>query len=171
MKNRNQELNDNWQTPPYFLAEQTAKYGELFDPFPLNNNFEETGWDAYSLPWHSFNFVNPPYNLKDKTRAIKKVIEEQKKGNRSLCLLPVSTSTVLFQDLILPNHRELEFVKGRIPFIGVNSKGQCVNWNLKQELTEEDKAEKVQDHSGRLWNGIPKHVNNNGQHDSMLVLF
>ena len=41
-------------------------------------------------------------------------------------LLPVSTSTVLFQDHIKPNAKEIRFVRGRIPFLGYNTRGEYV---------------------------------------------
>ena len=42
-------------------------------------------------------------------------------------LLPVSTSTVLFHEHIQPNAKEIRFVKGRIKFIGINTKGKLVD--------------------------------------------
>jgi len=50
-----------------------------------------------------------------------------KKGKRSVLLLPVSTSTKLFHDKIKPNATEIRFLKGRVKFIGVNTKGEFVN--------------------------------------------
>lgn len=41
-------------------------------------------------------------------------------------LLPVSTSTKLFHDHILPNNPEIRFVRGRIRFSGFNTKGEYV---------------------------------------------
>ena len=40
-----------------------------------------------------------------------------------MLLLPVSTSTTLFHDYILPNAIEIRYVRGRIRFIGINTKG------------------------------------------------
>lgn len=47
----------------------------------------------------------------------------------ALCvmLLPVSTSTKLFHDVILPNAKEIEFVRKRIKFKGVNTFGVYVD--------------------------------------------
>ncbi len=42
-------------------------------------------------------------------------------------LLPVSTSTKLFHDYIQPNANEIRFIKGRIKFVGINTKGEFVN--------------------------------------------
>lgn len=41
-------------------------------------------------------------------------------------LLPVSTSTKLFHEHIKPNAREIRFVRGRIHFLGTNTKGKYV---------------------------------------------
>ena len=51
-----------------------------------------------------------------KEAFIKKGIEEMKKGKLCVFLLPVSTSTKLFHELIKPNATEIEFIKGRIKF-------------------------------------------------------
>ena len=55
-----------------------------------------------------------------------KAIEESKKGKLCVMLLPVSTSTKLFHEHIQPNVKEIRFVKGRIKFLGVNTKGEYV---------------------------------------------
>lgn len=62
------------------------------------------------------NFVNPPYSLKLKTAFVKRALEESKKGKTCVLLLPVSTSTELFHEVILPNTKKIEFVKGRLKF-------------------------------------------------------
>jgi hypothetical protein len=49
------------------------------------------------------NFINPPYSRKLKEAFIRKALEESKKGKTCVLLLPVSTSTAIFHDVILPN--------------------------------------------------------------------
>jgi hypothetical protein len=56
-------------------------------------------------------------------------------------LLPVSTSTKVFHEIILPNAKEIRFVRGRISFEGFNTFGE--------KTTQKDK----------------------GMHDSMVVIF
>ena len=56
-----------------------------------------------------------------------KASEESRKGKTCVMLLPVSTSTKLFHDYILPNAKEIRFVKGRIKFKGINTKGEYVD--------------------------------------------
>ena len=52
------------------------------------------------------------------TNDLKKAIEESKKKKLCVLLLPVSTSTKLFHDFILPNAKKIIFVRGRIKFLG-----------------------------------------------------
>ena len=42
-------------------------------------------------------------------------------------LLPVSTSTKLFHEWILPEKPEIRFIKGRLKFGGYNTKGEYVD--------------------------------------------
>ena len=62
------------------------------------------------------NFVNPPYSRKLKEQFIMKALEESRKGKTCVLLLPVSTSTTIFHDVILPNAKKIEFVRGRLKF-------------------------------------------------------
>ncbi|MBT3853329.1 hypothetical protein HOF65_05085 [bacterium] len=68
------------------------------------------------MEWRKYNFINPPYSLDLKTAFVKKAIEERKKGHNCIMLLPVSTSTKLFHDYILPNKDLIIFLKGRVKF-------------------------------------------------------
>ena len=54
-----------------------------------------------------------------------KAIEESKKGKLCVMLLPVSTSTKIFHEIIYPN-AEIRLLKGRVKFKGYNSKGEYV---------------------------------------------
>ena len=76
---------------------------------------------------NSVCFINPPYSRKLKEAFVNRAIIESKKGKICVMLLPVSTSTKLFHDVIKPNAKEIRFVKGRIKFIGVNTKGEKVD--------------------------------------------
>jgi hypothetical protein len=116
VKPKNVKSNDNWKTPEDFYKKLNEKYNFDFDPCPLNSTF-----DGLSCEWGKSNFVNPPYSRKLKELFILKAIEESKKGKRVVMLLPVSTSTKIFHDHIIPNCKNLEFIKGRLKFN--NSKG------------------------------------------------
>ena len=152
MKNRfyNQ---DDWQTPKWFYDELDALYHFDFDPCPLEFDF-----DGLLCEWGQCNFVNPPYSFHKKEAFVEKAVEEQAKGRTSVFLLPVSTSTKLFHEIIIPKAQVVRFLYKRIPFIGVNSHGEYVNWHLES------------------LSGVPApegvvHVKASGQQDSMLVVF
>jgi hypothetical protein len=122
MKNRNLNNTDHWKTPDYFYEPLNEKYDFNFDPCPLYADF-----DGLVIEWGERNFVNPPYSRKLKEAFVKKGIEESKKGKLCVFLLPVSTSTALFHDFIVPNMTDIEFVRKRIRFEGVNTKGESVS--------------------------------------------
>ena len=125
MKNRNINHIDHWKTPEYFYNSLNRKYNFNFDPCPLNHDL--TLWDGLKIEWKERNFVNPPYSRKLKEAFVKKAIHESKKGKLCVCLLPVSTSTVLFHSYIKPNATDIEFVEKRIKFEGYNTKGEFVD--------------------------------------------
>jgi hypothetical protein len=84
-------------------------------------------WNGLTVEWGNRNFVNPPYSRKLKEAFILKAIEESKKGKLCVMLLPVSTSTKIFHDHILPNKKEIKFIRRRLKFSGYNTKGEFVN--------------------------------------------
>ena len=124
MKNRNLNNSDNWQTPEELYNKLNEEFNFNFDPCPLNHNIES--WDGLKVEWKERNFINPPYSRKLKDLFVKKAIEESKKGKLCVLLLPVSTSTKLFHDYILPNQKEIRFLRGRVKFIGFNTFGEYV---------------------------------------------
>lgn len=71
------------------------------------------------------NYINPPYNGKDKKLFIKKAIEEYKKGKVCILLIPASTETQDFKEL-WKNANEIRFIHKRIKFHGENTKGEWV---------------------------------------------
>tara|TARA_Y100000401_G_scaffold101095_1_gene90431 strand:+ start:1219 stop:1641 length:423 start_codon:yes stop_codon:yes gene_type:complete len=122
MKNRNLDHSDHWATPKDFYAELNKEFNFDFDPCPLHADF-----DGLTIEWGKRNFINPPYSRKLKEAFVKKAIIEAGKGKLCVCLLPVSTSTVLFHDHILPNATDIRFVRKRLIFKGVNTFGECVD--------------------------------------------
>jgi site-specific DNA-methyltransferase (adenine-specific) len=114
------KIHDDWETPDWLLDKIRAEFGEFFDPCPLDANF-----NGLEVDWKKVNYINPPYNRKDKEAFILKAYGESQKGNTSIMLLPVSTSTVIFHEVIL-KHAEIRFLRGRVKFKGYNSKGEYV---------------------------------------------
>ena len=112
---------DNYATPPGFYKILNERFNFDFDPCPYNEG--EILVDGLKIDWGKSNFVNPPYSQKLKEDFIKKGIEEMKKGKLSVFLIPVSTSTKLFHDFILPNATKIEFIRGRIKFGKIDQKG------------------------------------------------
>jgi phage N-6-adenine-methyltransferase len=127
MKNRNINNHDNWETPLYLYDELNKEFNFDFDPCPICFDEITPDKDGLLIEWGQRNFVNPPYSRKLKEAFVKKAIEESKKGKLCVCLLPVSTSTILFHDYILPNAHNIRFLKGRVKFIGYNTFGEKVN--------------------------------------------
>ena len=122
MKNRNLDHSDHWATPKELYNKLNNEFNFDFDPCPLHSDF-----DGLLINWGKSNFVNPPYSRKLKEAFIIKALEESKKGSLCVLLLPVSTSTKIFHEVIVPNANEIRFIKGRIKFEGINTKGEKVN--------------------------------------------
>lgn len=115
------KIHDNWKTPDELYTKLDNEFNFDFDPCPLNAEF-----DGLSVDRGKRNFVNPPYTRKLKELFILLAYEKSKTGTLSVMLLPVSTSTKIFHDVILP-HAEIRFLKGRVKFAGTNAKGQYVS--------------------------------------------
>ena len=127
MKNKNLKNNDNWQTPKEFYDKLNLEFNFDFDPCPLNKNEIKPQNNGLLIDWGQRNYINPPYSIKLKKAFVLKALEESRKGKLCVLLLPVSTSTKLFHEIIKPNANEIRFIQGRIKFIGINTKGQLVN--------------------------------------------
>lgn len=121
MKNRNLENHDNWKTPDDFYNKLNNEFHFNFDPCPLFSDF-----DGLLIDWKERNYINPPYSRDLKEKFIRKAFEESKKGRLCVMLLPVSTSTKIFHEVIYP-HAEIRFIKGRIKFEGINTFGEKVS--------------------------------------------
>ena len=124
MKNRNLNHKDDWATPMEFFNTLHKEFNFTFDPCPFEHDLSK--WDGLKIEWGERNYINPPYSRITKEAFILKAIDESKKGKLCVMLLPVSTSTKIFHDHILPNKKEIRFIKGRLKFSGVNTKGEYV---------------------------------------------
>ena len=125
MKNKNIQSNNNhWKTPDWFYDKLDKEFHFDFDPCPLNHDLSK--WNGLNIDWGYRNFINSPYSRNDKEAFIIKAIHEARKGKLCVMLLPVSTSTGIFHNYIVPNAKEIRFIKGRLKFEGVNTRGEYV---------------------------------------------
>lgn len=172
MKNRNLDHKDHWQTPKCFYDKWDRIFNFDFDPCPLYHNIDM--WDGLIVDWGLRSYINPGYSLDIKTAFVIKAIEESKKGKLCFMLLPVSTSTSLYHDLILPNVWHKEEVKGRIPFIGTTQFGQKINhpkpWGDGTVMVP-NKKYNPKDPDSQEFLKKPEYIKQAGQHDSMIVIF
>lgn len=129
MKNRAIKHSNNWATPKHFYEKLNDEFCFDFDPCPLNTGEISPEKNGLLINWGKRNFVNPPYSRALKEAFVLKALEESKKGAICVLLLPVSTSTRLFHEVIKPNATEIRFVRGRISFCGVNAKGEYTETN------------------------------------------
>lgn len=124
MKDRNLPASDNWETPKEIYDVWNAEFHFDFDPCPLNTGTIPPERDALLIEWGQCNYVNPPYSRKLKEAFVLRGVEMMRRGKTSVFLLPVSTSTKLFHEIIQPLASEIRFLRGRIAFHGVNTKGE-----------------------------------------------
>ena len=92
----------------------------------LNNEFDFTAdvsphmslLNMLNVEWIGRIYCNPPYN--NQRSFIEKCLNQLNKGNLEcgVFLLPSRTDTKLFHELILPNAKEIRFIKGRLKFEG-----------------------------------------------------
>lgn len=126
MKNKNLIHSDNWATPRTLYDALDAEFDFDFDPCPLNTGEITPETDGLKIMWGERNFVNPPYSRKLKEAFVNRAVGFKAVGRLSVLLLPVSTSTVLFHEVIRPNADDIRFLKGRVKFEGFNTFGDRV---------------------------------------------
>lgn len=124
MKNRNLQHSDNWGTPKDLYDKLNTEFSFDFDPCPIHIGEVPAEKDGLLLEWGRINFVNPPYSRAIKESFVKKGIKLKEKGHTSVFLLPVSTSTKLFHEHILPNADDIRFLKGRVKFTKFDELGE-----------------------------------------------
>lgn len=108
---------DHWATPKWLYDKLDKEFNFDFDPCPLHSKF-----DGLSVEWGESNFINPPYNRKDKPKFIKKAYEQWMKGKTCVLLIPVKTSTADFHNILLP-HAEIRYLRGRPKFLEHGEEG------------------------------------------------
>jgi len=119
-----QAENSHWATPKEFYNSLYRKYHFDFDPCPLHHDLKL--WDGLKIEWGKRNFVNSQWDRKTKEAFIHKALVESRKGKLCVLLLPVSTSTDIFHEVIWKNALKIRFIHRRLCFEGINSYGQYV---------------------------------------------
>lgn len=89
-------------------------------PFPKPDE-----WDALNAQWGESNFVNPPFRKADgngfgPTAFVRKAIEENKKGKRSVLIIPTQS----YVNLLLEAGAEVRSM-GRIKWLECETNEEC----------------------------------------------
>ena len=108
-----------WLTPPELYEELDEEFHFNFDPCPYPRSKR---YNSLLIPWEKMNYCNPPYRKMDgntdgPTAFVRKAIEEQKRGNSTVLLLPVQS----YVNLLLEAGAELR-AAGRTKFLEVKTK-------------------------------------------------
>ena len=104
------------ETPDWLKLEIIERFGEYFDPCPVNPQF-----DGLSIDWPRDKavYVNPPYTRGQLSKWVKKCHFEAVSGSLVVLLIPSYTDTAYFHDYIYKKQGvEIEFFRGRIQFKG-----------------------------------------------------
>jgi hypothetical protein len=164
MKNRILAPSNNWATPVDLYDKLHERFNfNGFDPCPIDCDLNQ--FNGLIAPWPVGNiFCNPSYDLEGKTAFSEKTAFHFFTGKceSAVLLLPVSTSTKLFHEFFLPNKATIEFIQGRIPFEGIDTKGTWCNPMKGRNM------DAWRDKNLRIGQAG---VNRSGQFDSMLVIF
>lgn len=112
---------DEFQTPPWLFAQLTAKYSFRVDIAARQANalckYYCTDFLRYGL--EDFDglmscYCNPPYSRCEEW--VVKCYEESKKGHQIVMLIPASTDTNYWHEIVFKNAKEIWFLHGRIAF-------------------------------------------------------
>lgn len=107
------------ETPDWLKKKIVERFGEYFDPCPINPQF-----DGLSISWprDQVCYVNPPYSRGKLSKWVKKCHSEAVSGSLVVLLIPSYTDTAYFHDHIYQkNGVDIEFFRGRIQFKGYTS--------------------------------------------------
>jgi hypothetical protein len=122
---------DEWGTPPDLATDLGTTHGITVDVACRSTNAKypialaiDKGIDGLKFPWHEIPsiqngnaaFCNPPHSTI--VQWITKVIDESDEGVKTVMLIPASTGTDHWHNLVLPNAVEIQEVKHRISFYG-----------------------------------------------------
>jgi site-specific DNA-methyltransferase (adenine-specific) len=156
MKSKSNIASDTWLTPRVFYDRINERFQfDDFDPCPPNCDLSL--FNGLKVDWAPKTFCNPPYSRVDKEKFLYKGFEESKKSKLVVFLVPVSTSTKIFHELILPNAK-IEFLRGRLKFEGIDREGNWINPGVGMYQLQ----------------NVPENapqISRSGQNDNMLIIF
>lgn len=101
---------DGTRTPPAYFTELNRKYRFVVDLFAQRGNelcerFFDRGANALVLDWprleEGWCFGNPMYSRGNIEPAVRKAVAEARKGSGVVYIIPATTGTVWFNDLLL----------------------------------------------------------------------
>ncbi len=99
-----------WSTPPDVYAGLHKEFNFDFDPCPLGG--DEDGLASLFVRWAGRRvFCNPPYGP-----TLNKWLERGLEADVAVFLIPARTDTRWFHEIVLPNAKEIRFIKGRLKF-------------------------------------------------------
>lgn len=111
----------DWRTPRWLFDQLNAEFRFDFDAAASAENrlcvlYMTEELDALMHPWAPLStFVNPPYAKL--YPWVQKAYDESRKGATVVMLLPASTDTKWFHEIVQP-HAEVRFLRGRLRFEG-----------------------------------------------------
>jgi phage N-6-adenine-methyltransferase len=127
-----------WRTPPELFTRLNARFQFDYDAFAshenalcrqystMNGTFwrnEDGSWwegssdDGLAFDWSERRvWMNPPYSRDLIAKCVRKAVDERNKAQIIVALIPASTETMWFQQLVLP-HCHIEWLPRRVRFI------------------------------------------------------
>lgn len=110
------QATDRWATPRAVYDELNNEFDFNFDPCPLDGDTD--GLSPLFTTWKGKRvFCNPPYGP-----GIGQWLLRGLEADLAVFLIPARTDTRWFHEIVLPNAKEIRFIKGRLKFGGaVNS--------------------------------------------------
>ena len=99
-----------WPTPKKVYEELDREFAFNFDPCPIGG--ENDGLATLLTSWRDKRvFCNPPYGP-----GIADWLKRAEDAELAVYLIPARTDTRWFHDIVLPQAKEIRFIKGRLKF-------------------------------------------------------
>jgi site-specific DNA-methyltransferase (adenine-specific) len=119
---------DEWETPANIFKPLDEKFHFTLDPCATDKNHKCVKYytpeqDGLKQDWGGETaFINPPYS--EAAKWIRKAVDESKKGNTCVLLIPARVDTTYWHDYCAK--AEIWFLRGRLKFINkvINPKGE-----------------------------------------------